>query len=158
MQRIRDMVFMKIPVFGPLSQKVTLSRFARTFGTLLSSGVPLLGALEIVASTAGNIVVEETLLATRDSVKRGESLTSHLQTSWIFPPMVVKMMAIGEKSGALEQLLYKIADFYDDQVHAMVKSLTSLIEPIMLSVMGAVVGTVVIAIFMPILELQKQLS
>jgi type IV pilus assembly protein PilC len=158
MRRVRDTIMLKLPVFGSLGQKVTLSRFARTFGTLLSSGVPLLAALEIVASTAGNIVVEDTLLATRDSVKRGESLTSHLQTSWVFPPMVVKMMGIGEKSGALEQLLYKIADFYDAQVHAMVKSLTSLIEPIMLSVMGAVVGTVVIAIFMPILELQKQLS
>ncbi len=157
-QRVRDIVVLKMPVFGPLLQKVALSRFSRTFGTLLSSGVPLLAALEIVASTAGNIVIEETLLETRDTVKRGESLTSHLQTSWVFPPMVVKMMGIGEKSGALEQLLYKIADFYDAQVHATVKSLTSLIEPIMLSVMGAVVGTVVIAIFMPILELQKQLS
>ena len=157
-QRVRDIVVLKMPVFGPLLQKVALSRFSRTFGTLLSSGVPLLAALEIVASTAGNIVIEETLLETRDTVKRGESLTSHLQTSWVFPPMVVKMMGIGEKSGALEQLLYKIADFYDAQVHATVKSLTSLIEPIMLSVMGAVVGTVVVAIFMPILELQKQLS
>lgn len=157
-QRVRDHIVLKLPVFGQLLQKVSLSRFSRTFGTLLSSGVPLLAALEIVASTAGNIIIEETLLETRDTVKRGESLTTHLQTSWVFPPMVVKMMAIGEKSGALEQLLYKIADFYDAQVHAMVKSLTSLIEPIMLSVMGAVVGTVVIAIFMPILELQKQLS
>jgi len=102
--------------------------------------------------------MEDTLLATRDTVKKGESITSHLSTSWVFPPMVVKMMGIGEKSGALEQLLGKIADFYDQQVHATVKSLTSLIEPIMLSVMGTVVGTVVIAIFMPILELQKQLS
>lgn len=157
-RRIRDTLVLKAPVFGPLMQKVALSRFARTFGTLLASGVPLLAALEIVASTAGNIVIEETLLGTRDTVKRGESLTSHLQTSWVFPPMVVKMMGIGERSGALEQLLGKIADFYDQQVHATVKSLTSLIEPIMLSVMGAVVGTIVIAIFMPILELQKQLS
>lgn len=157
-QRVRDMLWLKLPVFGPLGQKVALSRFSRTFGTLLSSGVPLLAALEIVASTAGNIIIEETLLETRDTVKRGESLTTNLETSWVFPPMVVKMMAIGEKSGALEQLLYKIADFYDAQVHATVKSLTSLIEPIMLSVMGTVVGTVVVAIFLPILELQKQLS
>ena len=157
-RRIRDTVVLKAPVFGPLLQKVALSRFARTFGTLLSSGVPLLAALEIVASTAGNTVIEDTLLATRDTVRRGESLTSHLQTSWVFPPMVVKMMGIGERSGALETLLFKIADFYDQQIHATVKSLTSLIEPIMLSVMGAVVGTVVAAIFLPILELQKQLS
>ena len=157
-RRIRDTVVLKIPVFGPLGQKVALSRFTRTFGTLLSSGVPLLAALEIVASTAGNMVIEDTLLATRDSVRRGENLTSHLQTSWVFPPMVVKMMSIGERSGALEVLLFKIADFYDQQIHATVKALTSLIEPIMLSVMGVVVGTIVAAIFLPILELQKQLS
>jgi type IV pilus assembly protein PilC len=157
-RRIRDTIFLKVPVFGPLFQKVALSRFARTFGTLLASGVPLLAALEIVASTAGNMVIEDTLLATRDTVRRGENLTSHLQTSWVFPPMVVKMMGIGERSGALETLLFKIADFYDQQIHAMVKSLTSLIEPIMLSVMGVVVGTIVAAIFLPILELQKKLS
>jgi type IV pilus assembly protein PilC len=157
-QRIRDHVFLKLPVFGPLFQKVAISRFARTFGTLLSSGVPLLQALEIVATTAGNRVIEDTLMATRETVRRGESITTYLQTSWVFPPMVVKMMGIGEKSGALEQLLGKISDFYDQQVHATVKSLTSLIEPIMLVVMGLVVGTVVLAIFLPILELQKQLS
>jgi type IV pilus assembly protein PilC len=155
---VRDLVMLKLPVFGPLGQKVTLSRFARTLGTLLASGVPLLQSLEIVAKTSGNLVIEDVLLQTRDTVKRGESITSYLQTSWVFPPMVVKMIGIGERSGALEQLLYKISDFYDEQVHAMVKSLTSLIEPIMLSIMGAVVGTVVAAIFLPILELQKQLQ
>lgn len=154
-QRIRDTVWLKLPVFGPLFQKVALSRFARTFGTLLSSGVPLLGALEIVASTAGNVVIEETLLETRETVRRGESITSFLSTSWVFPPMVVKMIGIGEKSGALETLLAKIADFYDEQVHATVKALTSLIEPIMLMVMGAVVGIIVLAIFYPILQLQS---
>jgi type IV pilus assembly protein PilC len=154
-QRIRDTVWLKLPVFGPLFQKVALSRFARTFGTLLSSGVPLLGALEIVASTAGNVVIEETLIETRETVRRGESITTHLQTSWVFPPMVVKMIGIGEKSGALETLLSKISDFYDEQVHAMVKGLTSLIEPIMLMVMGAVVGIIVLAIFYPILQLQS---
>jgi len=157
-QRTRDLIWMKLPVFGPLMQKVALSRFARTFGTLLSSGVPLLGALEIVASTAGNKIIEEVLLATRENVRKGESITSYLQTSWVFPPMVTKMIGIGEKSGALEQLLGKISEFYDQQVHAMVKSLTSLIEPIMLVIMGTVVGVVVLAIFYPILELQKQLS
>ncbi|GDY14757.1 phytochrome sensor protein [Planctomycetota bacterium] len=157
-QRYRDLFMLKAPVFGSLSQKVALSRFARTFGTLLASGVPLLGALEIVASTAGNKIIEEVLLETRESVRRGEPLSNHLATSWVFPPMVVKMISIGEKSGALEQLLSKISDFYDQQVHAMVKSLTSLIEPIMLMVMGAVVGTIVAAIFLPILEIQKSLQ
>ena len=154
-QKIRDTVWLKVPVFGPLFQKVAVSRFARTFGTLLSSGVPLLGALEIVAATAGNRVIEETLLETRETVRTGESITTHLQTSWVFPPMVVKMIGIGEKSGALETLLAKIADFYDEQVHATVKALTSLIEPFMLMIMGAVVGIIVLAIFYPILQLQS---
>jgi type IV pilus assembly protein PilC len=155
MQRIRDTIWLKLPVFGPLFQKVAISRFARTFGTLLSSGVPLLGALEIVATTAGNVVIEETLMETKENVRKGETLTTHLATSWVFPPMVVKMIGIGEKSGALETLLGKISDFYDEQVHATVKALTSLIEPIMLMVMGAVVGIIVLAIFYPILQLQS---
>ncbi|MDA3959400.1 MAG: type II secretion system F family protein [Planctomycetota bacterium] len=153
-----DTLMLRIPVFGPLNQKVAVSRFARTFSTLLSSGVPILGALEIVATTAGNKIIEDAVLETRETVRSGDSLTSHLETVWVFPPMVVRMIAIGEKSGALELLLTKIADFYDEQVHATVKSLTSLIEPIMISVMGTVVGTIVLAIFWPILELQKQLS
>jgi len=154
-RKIRDTIWLKLPVFGPLFQKVTISRFARTLGTLLSSGVPLLGALEIVAKTAGNLVVEDVLLETRETVRRGENITSFLQTSWVFPPMVVKMIGIGEKSGALETLLSKISDFYDEQVHATVKALTSLIEPFMLMIMGAVVGVIVLAIFYPILQLQS---
>lgn len=157
-KRMRDTFWLKAPVFGPLSQKVAISRFARTLATLLSSGVPLLAALEIVAATSGNVVLEDTLYETRDTVKRGEPITAHLMKSWVFPPMVVRMIGIGEKSGALEQLLSKISDFYDEQIHAMVKALTSLIEPIMLALMGTIVGTIVIAIFYPILELQKTLS
>ena len=157
-RRLKDTVMLKAPVFGPLGQKVAISRFARTLSTLLSSGVPLLAALEIVASTSGNAVIEDTLLSTRDMVKRGEPITAHLAKAWVFPPMVVRMIGIGEKSGALEQLLGKISDFYDEQIHATVKALTSLIEPIMLAVMGFIVGTIVIAIFYPILELQKTLS
>lgn len=154
-RRIVDTIWLKLPVFGPLFQKVAISRFARTFATLLSSGVPILGALEIVATTSGNKVLEDTLLETRETVRRGESITSHLEHAWVFPPMVTKMIGIGEKSGALEQLLSKISDFYDEQVHATVKQLTSLIEPIMLIIMGTVVGTIVLAIFYPILELQS---
>jgi type IV pilus assembly protein PilC len=156
-RKARDTVFLRLPVFGILFQKVAISRFARTFGTLLASGVPLLQALEIVATTAGNIVIEDTLMETKEVVKRGENITSHLQTSWVFPPMVVKMIGIGEKSGALEALLVKIADFYDEQVRATTKTLTSLIEPIMLVIMGTVVGTIVLAIFYPILQLQSAL-
>ena len=157
-RRFTDAFWLKIPVFGSLNQKVSVSRFARTFATLLASGVPILGALEIVATTSGNQIIEDAVLETRETVRAGESLTTHLATCWVFPPMVVRMIAIGEKSGALEDLLTKISDFYDEQVHATVNSLTSLIEPIMISIMGAVVGTIVIAIFLPILELQKALS
>jgi type IV pilus assembly protein PilC len=156
-RKVRDTVMLRLPVFGALFQKVAVSRFARTFGTLLSSGVPLLAALEIVATTAGNLVIEDTLMDTKETVKRGESITTQLQTSWVFPPMVVKMIGIGEKSGALETLLAKISDFYDEQVHATTKTLTSLIEPIMLVVMGTVVGVIVLAIFYPILQLQSAL-
>ncbi|HTM19217.1 MAG TPA: type II secretion system F family protein [Kofleriaceae bacterium] len=154
-RRIKDAIFLKMPVFGPLFQKVAISRFSRTFATLLSSGVPILGALEIVATTSGNAILEDTLLETRETVRRGETISSHLATAWIFPPMVVKMIGIGERSGALEQLLNKISDFYDAQVHATVKSLTSLIEPFMLAIMGFLVGVIVLAIFYPILEMQK---
>ena len=154
-RRMLDTFWLKFPVFGPLFQKVAISRFARTFATLLASGVPILGALEIVATTSGNKVLEDTLLQTRETVKRGEQITTALATSWIFPTMVVKMIGIGERSGALEQLLSKVAEFYDAQVHATTKQLTSLIEPIMLIVMGTVVGVIVLAIFYPILELQS---
>ncbi len=155
---VLDNVKLKIPVFGQLGQKVAVSRFARTFATLLSSGVPILGALEIVANTAGNKVLETALIETRDVVRNGDSISSHLGECWVFPPMVVKMIGIGERSGALEQLLSKIADFYDEQVHTMVKSLTSLIEPFMIGIMGVLVGTIVLAIFLPILEAQSALS
>ena len=153
-----DNTKLKMPVFGELGQKVAVSRFARTFSTLLSSGVPILGALEIVANTAGNKVLEKALFETREVVRNGDSISSHLGECWVFPPMVVKMIGIGERSGALEQLLSKVADFYDEQVHAMVKSLTSLIEPFMIGIMGALVGTIVLAIFLPILEAQSALS
>jgi type IV pilus assembly protein PilC len=157
-QVVLDTIKLKLPVFGGLGQKVAVSRFARTFATLLTSGVPILGALEIVATTSGNKLIENLLLDTRETVRGGENISTFLESSWLFPPMVVKMIGIGERSGALEQLLIKVADFYDEQVEAMVKSLTSLIEPFMLGIMGALVGTIVLAIFLPILEMQKALS
>ncbi len=155
---VMDTVKLKMPVFGGLSQKVAISRFARTFSTLLTSGVPILGALEIVANTSGNKVLERYIFETRETVRGGENLSVNLATVWVFPPMVTKMIAIGERSGALETLLSKISDFYDEQVEVMVKSLTSLIEPFMLGAMGLLVGTIVLAIFMPILEMQKALG
>ena len=153
---IMDSIKLKSPVVGELFQKVALSRFSRTFSTMLRSGVPMLGSLEIVASTAGNGVVEEAVLASRDAVRQGESLAAPLSESSVFPPMVVRMISVGERTGALETLLEKVADFYDEQVDAAVETLTSIIEPVMIGLMGIIVGFIVIALFLPILELQNQ--
>jgi type IV pilus assembly protein PilC len=154
----RDSFILRLPVFGVLFKKVALSRFARTFSTLVKSGVPILGAMEIVSDTAGNLVISRVVDGARDSVRNGESLSEPFAESTIFPPMVVKMMSIGERSGALDALLEKIAEFYDQQVEAEVKGLTSMIEPIMIAVMGVIVGGIVLAVFLPIFKLQEKLS
>jgi type IV pilus assembly protein PilC len=153
-----DWLTLNLPVFGPLFRKVALSRFAKTFATLIKSGVPILGALEIVRDTVGNELISSAVEKARENVRQGETLAEPLMESPHFPPMVCKMIGIGERSGALEHLLAKISEFYDDQVSAAVKSLTSLIEPIMISIMGFLVGTIVLAVFLPIFELQKKLS
>lgn len=153
-----DSLMIKLPVFGPLFHKVALARFSRTFSTLIRSGVPILAAMEIVAETAGNRVISEAVIKAQDSVRQGDTLSEPLGRSGAFPPMVTKMIGIGEKSGALESLLEKIAVFYDQQVQAAVKSLTSMIEPILISVMGFLVGAIVLAVFLPILKIQEQLS
>ena len=153
-----DWLLLKSPVFGPLFQKVALSRFSQTFATLLKSGVPILGSLEIVAETAGNRVIEDAVLEARESVRNGNSLSEPLARAPVFPPMVTRMIAIGEKSGSLEQLLEKISAFYDEQVSATVKSLTSMIEPLLIGIMGFLVGGIVLAVFLPIFEIQKKLA
>ncbi|MFA4986470.1 MAG: type II secretion system F family protein [Candidatus Brocadiia bacterium] len=153
-----DWAMMKMPVFGTLFHKVALSRFARTFATLLRSGVPILGALEIVSGTVGNKVIEEVVMSARQAVSEGEPLAKTLEKSPVFPHMLVRMVEIGERSGALEALLLKLSDFYDEQVSATVEGLTALIEPLMIAVMGFVVGGIVLAIFMPIMKLQSALS
>ncbi len=150
-----DALILKMPVCGELFQKVALSRFSRTFSTMLKSGVPMLASLDIVASTAGNGVVEEAILASREAVRQGESLATPLSESTVFPPMVVRMTSVGERTGALESLMEKVADFYDEQVDTAVDSLTSIIEPVLICVMGVLVGAIVIAIFLPILSLQQ---
>ncbi len=154
----KDAVLLRVPVFGVLFKKVALSRFARTFSTLVKSGVPILGAMEIVSDTAGNKVISGIVDRARDSVRNGDSLSDPFLESSVFPPMVVKMMAIGERSGALDALLEKIAEFYDQQVEAEVKGLTSMIEPIMIAVMGVIVGGIVLAVYLPIFKLQEKLS
>ncbi|MHC4253105.1 MAG: type II secretion system F family protein [Planctomycetota bacterium] len=153
-----DLLKIKLPVFGPLSKKVALSRFARTFSTLIRSGVNILGALDIVAATAGNKVLESAVVASRESIRSGEPLAKPLGESPVFPPMVVRMVEIGEKAGRLEGLLEKISQFYDDEVSSTVEQLTALIEPLMIGIMGFLVGGIVLAVFLPILKLQGQLS
>ena len=150
-----DWLTLKLPVFGPLFKKVAISRFSKTFATLIQSGVPILGALDIVASTAGNRLIEDTVMEASASVRQGETLAVPLGRSGVFPPMVCRMIAIGEKSGALESLLEKISEFYDQQVSQTVEALTSLIEPLMIGIMGVVVGGMVLAIFMPIMGILK---
>lgn len=153
-----DWLMLHVPVFGPLFSKVALSRFARTFATLIKSGVPILGALEIVSETSGNLVISRVVDNAKENVRQGHTLAEPLAQSKVFPPMVTRMVQIGEKSGSLEQLLEKISEFYDDQVNAAVKTLTAMIEPIMIGCMGFMVGGIVLAVFLPIFKLQEQLG
>ncbi|RKY14372.1 MAG: type II secretion system F family protein [Planctomycetota bacterium] len=150
---LKDYILLKLPVMGPLIHKVALSRFARTFATLLQSGVPILATLDIVATTTGNKVLEKAIVEASQSIQEGEPLAVPLAKSGVFPTMVTRMVLIGERSGALETLLSKISDFYDTEVKATVKQLTSLIEPIMILLMGVVVGGVVMAVFLPIFKM-----
>lgn len=155
---VLDHVHLRLPVFGQLTRKVALARFSRTFATLVRSGVPIMGTLDIVADTAGNRVVATAVRDSRESVRNGKMLSEPLANSPVFPPMVVRMIAIGERSGALEALLEKIAEFYDSQVKATIKSLTSLIEPLLICFMGGIVGVVILSVFLPILNIIGNLS
>jgi type IV pilus assembly protein PilC len=150
-QTMRDWLLLRVPIFGPLFSKVAISRFSRTFSTLIQSGVPILGALEIVSETCGNKIVSNAITRASESVRQGETLGEPLAASGIFPPMVTRMISIGEKTGALETLLEKISEFYDQQ--ATVEGLTSLIEPLMIGLMGFLVGGMVLAIFLPIFKM-----
>jgi type IV pilus assembly protein PilC len=150
-----DPLKLKAPVFGQLSQKIALSRFSRNLGTMMRSGVPILQALEIVSSTTGNVVLERAIQDVQDSVRNGESLTRPLAQHAVFPPMVVQMMAVGEDTGALDDMLAKIADFYDQEVEATTEALTALIEPLMIAVLGSIIGSMIIALYMPIFGVFK---
>ncbi len=148
-----DAQSLKAPVFGPILKKVAVARFTRTLGTLIKSGVPIMQALETVSQTAGNVVIAEAVNSTRESIREGGRLSDPLKKSGIFPNMVTSMISVGEETGALDIMLSKIADFYDQEVDTAVKGLTSLIEPIVIVVMGVVIGTIVIAMFMPMFEI-----
>jgi len=148
-----DALVLKLPVFGTLIRKVAVARFTRTLGTLVSSGVPILEGLRITARTAGNRVVEHAVLETRASVTAGKTLAEPLKASTVFPPMVVQMISVGEQTGALDAMLNKIADFYDDEVDTAVTALTALLEPMMIVFLGVVIGGLVIAMYLPIFRL-----
>jgi type IV pilus assembly protein PilC len=148
-----DALKLRVPVMGELLLKISVSRFARTFGTLIGSGVPVLRAMEIVVETAGNKVVGETIKRARSSVKEGERISGELFQSRIFPAMVVQMIAVGEETGRLDQMLSKVSDFYDSEVDATLKGLTSLIEPLMIVGLGVIVGFIAVSVISPIYQL-----
>ncbi|OQB20000.1 MAG: Type II secretion system protein F [candidate division BRC1 bacterium ADurb.Bin183] len=153
-----DYLKLNIPIFGPIFIKVAIAKFTRTLGTLIKAGVNILYALEITAKTAGNTVIEEAVLKTRTSIQSGESLTRPLIEAGCFPPMVTRMIDVGERTGMLETMLSKIADFYEDQVNAAVTGLTSLIEPLLIVFLGVVVGFIVISMFMPMFKMVEVLT
>ncbi len=146
-------VFLKMPVIGMVLRKTAVARFSRTFGTLLSSGVPILDAMDIVAKTAGNIVIEEAIMKVRQQVSEGKDVATPLMQTRVFPPMVVQMIGVGEQTGAMDQMLSKIADFYEEEVDQAVGALTSLMEPIMIVFLGGIIGTIMISMYMPIFEI-----
>ncbi len=148
-----DRFLLRIPVLGTVIRKGSVARFTRTLGTLISSGVPILSGLEITARTAGNRVVENAVLSTRDSISQGNTIADPLKACGVFPPMVTQMISVGEQTGALDEMLDKIANFYDDEVDTAVDALTSVIEPVMIVVMGTVVGGMLIAMYLPMFKL-----
>ena len=153
-----DKFKLHMPVIGSVVSKVAISRFTRTLGTLVSSGVPILQSLNIVRETSSNIMVAEAVQLIHDSVKEGESITAPLEASKIFPPMVVSMVDVGEQTGALPEMLMKVADNYEEEVDNAVAAMTSLLEPIMIIFLAVVVGSIVIAMFMPLIKLMDSLG
>ncbi len=153
-----DRQTLRLPVFGPLLAKLAVAKFARTFSTLVKSGVSILNALEIVSKTSGNKVVEEAVVNCSKSVRNGEPISKPLAKSGVFPPMVTRMINVGEQTGQLEKMLSKIADFYDDQVDSAASALTSMIEPLVIAFLGIVIGGIVIALFLPIFKISQLMS
>src|SRR5712671_934483 len=155
---VLDTIILKLPVLGILMRKIAVARFTRTLGTLISSGVPILEGLDITAKTAGNAVVEQALIKVRRSLEEGKSLTEPLKDSQVFPGMVTQMIAVGEQTGAMDAMLQKIADFYEEEVDAAVKDLLTALEPVMIVFLGVVVGGVVISMYLPLFSLIGKLS
>ena len=157
-QHVLDRVLLKSPVLGMILRKIAVARFCRTLATLISSGVPILDGLEITAKTAGNIIIQEAIMVTRKSIERGETISAPLKETAVFPAMVTQMIGVGEATGALDTMLSKIADFYEEEVDTAVAGLLTLLEPIMIGVLGIVVGGIVIAMYMPIFAMISKLT
>jgi type IV pilus assembly protein PilC len=153
-----DGLLLKLPVLGMVLKKIAVARFCRTLGTLVSSGVPILEGLEITARTSGNAVVEDAIMATRKSIEEGKTIAEPLRNTDVFPPMVVQMVAVGEQTGALETMLNKIADFYEDEVDEATANLLALLEPIMICFLGVVIGGIVISMYMPMFDLINKIG
>jgi len=153
-----DAIFLRLPVFGSLLRKVAVARFSRTLGTMISSGVPILDALDICAKTAGNMVIEQGLQRTRTAISEGRTIAEPLEASGVFPGMVVQMIAVGEQTGAMDAMLGKIADFYDDEVDTAVDALTALLEPLMMVFLGGTVGGLLMAMYLPIFKLAENIK
>ena len=157
-RRSTDALFLKSPIFGSLLRKVAVARFTRTLGTMIASGVPILDGLDIVAKTAGNVVIEEALLDVKAAISEGKTIAEPLAESEVFPGMVVQMIAVGEETGAMESMLSKIADFYDDEVDSAVDALTALLEPVMMVGLGGTVGALLIAMYLPIFKIAETIG
>ncbi len=155
---VYEPLLLKMPVFGDLFKKVAIARFARNFSTMVGSGVPILQALSIIGSTSGNWSIEQALLKVQDSVRQGRSISAPLLQESVFPTMVTQMIAVGEDAGALEQMLDKIADFYDAEVQTTTEALTSLIEPLMIAFLGVVLGGMIVALYLPIFDIFNQVQ
>jgi type IV pilus assembly protein PilC len=149
---------LKLPILGLLMRKIAVARFCRTLATLISSGVPILDGLEITAKTSGNAIVEDAIMVTRKSIERGETIAAPLKETGVFPPMVTQMIGVGEATGALDTMLAKIADFYEEEVDTAVAGLLTLLEPVMIAVLGAVVGGIVVAMYMPIFDMISKMT
>jgi type IV pilus assembly protein PilC len=157
-RHVIDAAVLKLPILGLIMRKISVARFCRTLATLISSGVPILDGLEITAKTAGNAIVEDAIMSTRKSIEHGETISAPLKETAVFPPMVVQMIGVGEATGALDTMLAKIADFYEEEVDTAVAGLLTLLEPIMIAILGVVVGGIVIAMYLPIFDLISKLT
>jgi type IV pilus assembly protein PilC len=157
-RRVVDPLRLKMPVFGELSKKVAVARMTRNLATMMGAGVPILKSLTIVGSTSGNWVIEQALLKVAESVRQGQSIAAPLSQEKIFPSMVTQMIAVGEDSGALETMLHKVSDFYDQEVESMTEQLTALIEPLMIAVIGVLIGGMIVALYMPIFDIYNHVS